>query len=238
MKTAVVCTLLTAIAATPASALVFCAAKGRVLVRDACKKNEVAIDTAAAGAKGSPGARGPGFRVVDRDGQDVGTLLVLFGTAVVVREIDGQRFVFAVGTAGFTPSSGETDLFLIYDDPTCQGAPSIFARDPNVTPFALNLSVSVDGKTGFFAAAERRFIQTPYAVRDERAADATTARTNCTVSRQGTIVREPYTCQFPSPPNNICVWCCEQATSGPVAPAQAIDLTALGLNPPFRLVAE
>ena len=84
-----------------AYALVVCKRRsGALVLREACKKKETAVDAAAIGTVGPAGAAAPSLRVVDASGRQVGDftdngLTVIFAVGDLSLEI-------AVGSDGFT----------------------------------------------------------------------------------------------------------------------------------------
>jgi len=227
----------------PADALVFCKGRGAtVLAREKCKRREQQIDaTTIGGLMGAPGTPGPGLHVVDKNGNEVG--VVVSGGEFegpyfdVVRQIDGAFFVLTVSGSGFGVFQPENDgltLQVFYADSACTTPPMVFTPPGPLTSLARLVVTSADGRTGYYGLVdEQRTLLAAYWVSVESGADDSSARFNC-MARSGQIVKDSHDCTE----NGIvqkCVWCCEPAGEGTYSPAHTLDLTALGLTPPFTL---
>jgi hypothetical protein len=235
-RLALVATLLAGVvAAAPVSALVLCKGKkATVVARTACKKREVRLDAAAVGTKGDTGPAGPGLVIVDRNGREVGRVVLGSQRVDIIREIDGmQFFIPQVSDRGFA-SFADSDSFLIYANADCTGPPFLLVFS-SVEPMARFLNVSIDGRTGYYGLEnERRILGESYHVEAVPGADDTAAANQCTMGRGGKIVREGHDCAFQSSESSKrCVWCCDDASFRLVTPARTIDLQSLGLTPPF-----
>lgn len=221
----------------PAGALVLCKGPNATIVaRAACKKKEIRLDAATVGAPGDRGAPGPGLVVVDKNGKVVGPVVGEFVQfEAVFREIDGLPFLFDVTASGFFRPA-ETEFGLYYPDAECAG-PKLVTTQPAVTGlFANFLLFSVDGRTGYYGLqSEQGFLDEKYAIEVASGIDDADAANDCTMTRHGKVVKSAHDCVDPRPPDTRCVLCCAPVTAGALSPAHTIDVTALGLTPPFRL---
>jgi hypothetical protein len=222
--------------ASPAAALVICKGpKGTLVARASCKKKELHLDATIIGAPGDRGVPGRGFVVLDKNGKEVGPVVTTFGDiASVLREIDGLPITFTVSSSGFLLPN-EVDL-LRYADADCAG-PKLVSTPPGALGvFAHDLLFSVDGRTGFYGLpSEQEFLDKQYSITVISGSDDTKATENCTVSRVGKIVKSAHDCVDATEPGLKCVFCCAQTNTGALSPAHTVDVTALGLTPPFRL---
>ncbi len=225
----------TAATAPAASALVVCKGRKPVLaLRDRCKKGEQQVDPATLdGLKGDPGAPGPAVHVVDKDGQDVG-LVVEFGepTVIVLRQINGEFFTLGVTGSGFVVPRLELDFF-VHTDPACQSQP--YLHPSGIIGLAHTVKNSIDGRTGFYALSSEQQPVTSqaYAIFVTAGIDDMEARSGCAPPRQ--IVKDVHDCLDPNPPTVKCVWCCTPISAGIISPVHTLDLSSLGLKPPFTL---
>ncbi len=239
-KVVLLCVALTALTASRASGLVFC--KGRkptITVRDKCRKREQQVDAKTIGGlKGDPGAPGPAFHVVDKDGKEVGSVVAVNGTtAMVLREINGEMFELEVSSSGFGSGATELTFYLAYADPACASQAYVGTSRYPLNVLATYLQVSPDGRTGYYALPSEQRVPPPnlYAIVLKDGIDDTGARTAC-LGGGGQIVKDAHDCLYPTPPNAKCVWCCAGASGlDPVSPVHTIDVSSFGLTPPFTL---
>ncbi len=230
---------LTTVIASPAPALVLC--KGRkptVALRDRCKRGEQQVDAATLGGlTGDRGPSGPPILVVDKDGTEVGPVVQAFGdTASVVREINGELFTIGVSASGFGEQISEVGDNVYYTDPACTSEPYVETRPGPFVELTHRVRISGDGRTGYYGlASEQRVVPKSYLISLESGGNDTQARDSCVMGRGGQIVKDVHDCLHPEPGAPRCVWCCEEQAGNPLSPAHTIDLSSLGLVPPFAL---
>lgn len=162
---------------------------GALLLRDACKKKETAVDASAIGTAGPAGAAAPAIRVVDANGGQVGDftdtgLSVVF----VVGELTLQ---VGVGSDGFTQSAS-----FLHTSDDCSGDRYLSVFDSQ----RLTLFAGVLGATAYYAsgAAEELTIKSIESVRSAAAcaSDGGKILTNglcCTTTTFGTNGAAPTT---------------------------------------------
>ena len=114
-----------------AHALVVCTRKsGALVLREACKKKETAVDASALGTVGPAGPPAPALRVVDANGRQVGDFTDT-----------GSAVIFAVGVDGFTQQ-----LSFFHTSADCSGDRYTSLFDPkNLARFA-----GVQGTTAYY----------------------------------------------------------------------------------------
>lgn len=228
---------------------------GRLALRDACGRKEKEITSANTpfkGEKGGPGDKGPPgttagagteLRIVDSRGQDVGTVVTadVGGSAVVVRQIGSDSLTFAVNKSGFVP---ENPFLLAFGSEDCAGVPYVVQGTRPTSPSspapgaALTGHLLVDSaKSTGYVAAKGEVASPPAALYARIRVDGATtdeATGLCTGLFSGRIVSAPAACDFN--PSRACIFCCESGldpASAILRPANPIDLSSLGLTPPF-----
>jgi hypothetical protein len=126
-----------------AHAVVVCKRKsGALVLRDACKKKETAVDASTLGTVGPPGPPAPALRVVDANGRQVGDFTDT-GSAVIFA-VGELSVSVAVGKDGFTQQLG-----FFHTTSDCSGDRYISLFDPkNLARFA-----GVQGTTAYYVSA-------------------------------------------------------------------------------------
>ena len=208
MKAALLAAALLLVVASAATAVVCQRRNGELVLRDACRKREAAVDLAQLGYRGPQGPRGRGVRLVDGVGNTVPGVVAPIGEGVEFTYRAGARVLSSqVDGNGFP-----TGLRFVHDEPGCTG--SRFRRQD---PLRLVRFAGVADGVAYFAddPIESR---TVVSVEESglAAADCTTAG--------GTVLANGFCCFATSTPI--------QAQAGPVA---TFDLSTLGVVPPFRL---
>jgi hypothetical protein len=125
-----------------AYALVVCKRKsGALVLREACKKKETAVDPAAIGTVGPAGAAAPSLRVVDANGRQVGDFTDT-GSAVTFA-VGELSVAVGVGRDGFTQQ-----LSFLHKSADCSGDRYISLFDPkDLARFA-----GVQGTTAYYVS--------------------------------------------------------------------------------------
>jgi hypothetical protein len=203
------------------------------------------------GAQGPPGPRGPmgppgrGLRVVDANGQEVGLIsfLVSSSGAVAARQItiptpqgtQDEWFLLSVDAGGFTrPVYGAT---FVYTASNCTGTRYFGGYYGSISPTELAHSVTLDsdGITGLYARGVESQTQQYYSLRPFIGPTPDEATMGCT-QQGGMLIGSPVLCTNQGPPGFYCVQCCLPLDpNASAAPVHQLDLSALGLTPPFRL---
>jgi hypothetical protein len=194
------------LALAPAATAVVCQRRnGTLVLRDACRKREAAIDLAQLGYSGPQGPTGRGLRLVDAAGHTVpgvvargeGTFLVYrASTRILISEVDGGGF----------PSRVQ----FVHEEPGCAGARFRRQNESRLVRFA-----GVDGGVAFFADDPIELHAVVSVEESGYAADGCMAAGGTTL------------------PNGFCCFAASFETeAGPVG---TFELSALGVVPPFRL---
>jgi hypothetical protein len=228
---------------------------GSLALRDACGRKETeitSVNTPFKGEKGAPGDKGTpgttpgagtGLRIVDSKGQAVGTVVTadVGGSAVVMRQIGADSLTFTVNKGGFV---AENPFLLAYGSEDCAGAPYVVQGLRPASPGepapgdALTGHLLVDSaKTTGYVAGTGEVASPPAALYARLRVDGATADEAtglCTGLFSGKIVSTPAACDFN--PSRACIFCCESGldpASAILRPANPVDLSSLGLAPPF-----
>jgi hypothetical protein len=236
--------------------------KGGLVIRETCKKKEVQVDAALlgelglqgpagppgpAGPGGSAGPSGGGLSVVDANGRDVGIVSSIgFGYyggtfTNVMRELTApgaagpEFFHFGVTSNGFATGDDYYSYYGTFTTPDCTGTKYAGVDCEyggcDVPPMFHSLSIDSQLMGTFSRVAERvhgnYFSQ--YQI-SSTSADIITA--NCT-AQHGTIVGAIAACE--NDPGHMCGLCCTPNEDIDAAPLHSIDLSTLGLTPPFKL---
>jgi hypothetical protein len=239
--------------------------KGGLVIRETCKKKEVQVDAAMlgelglvgpagpqgpagpAGPGGSAGPSGGGLSVVDASGRDVGIVASIgFGYyggtfTNVLREMtaggasSSEFFHFGVNYNGFATFDDYYSYYGTFATSNCTGTEYAYVDCEygacDVPPMFHSLSIDSDLMATFSRPGER--VHGNYFSRyqiSSASADIITA--NCT-AQGGTIVGTIAACE--NSPNNLCGLCCSPENDIDAAPLYSIDLSTLGLTPPFKL---
>jgi len=207
-----------------ADAAVLCTKKtGAVVIRDACKKKERAMNLAdfgASGPQGAPGATGPGVFVVDANGALVGpvvdelNILTSPPMARVVRKLGNDVVSIPVDpAAGFPETASLPPVF--FANAGCSG--QSYVIPPPIPTFALAFTTIIHGGVAYYAVSSAAshtfgsllaFFITPV---------------SCT-GAGGTVVGADGCC-LPS------------ASSATLSPSGSFNLATLNLVAPFHAVA-
>jgi hypothetical protein len=215
--------------ACSADAAVLCVKKtGVVVVRDACKHHEQAMDLSQFGASGPPGAvgaqgpSGPGVFVLDANGALVGPVvdeMNVFGVPVaprVIRKLGNDVVSVPVDTvAGFPEHPSPPPVFFV--GPGCTGAMFLVPPAIPLMSFTIAFTTAIHNQVAYYALG----------------AGATQAYASYVV--------------FPVPPS-ACTGgggtpvgsdgcCVASASSATLSPGRSFDLTTLQLVTPFHAVA-
>jgi len=162
-RTLVVIGLIGAFTVGDADALLCKSKKGRITVRDKCKKKETAL-------AGSEFPRHPqgGPRVVDAGGVEVGAIISsysssYYGTSsiTVLRQADDQSFSFSVKRSGPSKISDDKS-FGTFLTPNCTGTLHLFAgygseervKDGLADQLVHPLTISATGTKGYYVTAD------------------------------------------------------------------------------------
>jgi len=236
--------VLAALTIASAHAAVLCRKKtGAVVMRDACGKKETPIDLTqfgavgppgepgAPGTPGTPGPMGPGFVVKDANGAVVGTFAsgglrpTQFPFGAAIRQIGADLVLFVVSRDGF----GDVAISpLCFQSVDCTGTPLLGCAPPGASspkatvdpqalvspvylPYADNVNRPALGYYQIGSASTRSVGSTLYFTSQNACATA------------GGSFASPSTCCVPSP------------GSVETAEAASLDLTTLGLVPPFHV---
>ena len=143
-----------------ADAAVLCTKKtGAVVIRDACKKKERAMNLAdfgASGPQGAPGATGPGVFVVDANGALVGPVvdeLNIFTSplmARVVRKLGNDVVSIPVDpAAGFPETASPPPVF--FANAGCSG--QSYVLPPPIPTFALAFTTIIHGGVAYYGVS-------------------------------------------------------------------------------------
>jgi hypothetical protein len=169
--------------APPGADAVLCKRKsGALLLRDACKKKETAVDASAIGTAGPSGAPAPAIRVLDANGRQVGDFT---DTGLSVVFVVGELTIqVGVGSDGFTQS-----VNFLHTTDDCSGDRYLSIFDSE----RLTLFAGVLGTTAYYAsgAADELTIKSIESVRSaaDCATDGGTVLTKglcCTTTTFGT----------------------------------------------------
>ena len=208
-----------------ASAAVLCrTATGLVAVRDACKRGETQIN---------PGALGLGSTLLVRDVNDslVGPVVdlrwpdplwgqggpVALGALTVLRKVGEIVLALGVDGAGFRKPAYIDSGFLNFESADCSGPLLLSDRYAPQTDAPLWVLPVVHGSIAYYISA-RSFVS-------ERVVNSFVVFTdefNCGAEWGGHFV----------PPDRCCI---QKSTTLRVAAAATLDLTTLGLVPPFHV---
>lgn len=163
-RLAMVVAVLAAVA-DPTQAAVLCRGKGdRLVVRDACRKRERAVDPASvtvAGPSGAPGvAGGDGadaaspLRIVDANGTELGRILQFYPSGAWVEvgpPTVPAAMILLVGATGFSPDNN----YLRYTSTDCSGVP--YMRENHVSPANVHPEpANVYGIAAYYKTGARR----------------------------------------------------------------------------------
>lgn len=192
----------------PAAATVVCQRRNHTLVlRDACKRREQAIDLAQLGYRGPQGPAGNGVRLVDSTGRQVGNVMAPLGEGSGLLYRAGSRILLsAVNGDGFVPY-----LEFAHEGAGCTG-PRLLRQSPTrlvrYAYVAGNLAYYADDPIGTHTVVSFEGLLDPGG--------------DCT-GLGGTML-----------PNGFCCYAGSsvETDSGPVA---TFDLTTLGAVPPFHV---
>jgi hypothetical protein len=197
------------VAIAPAATAVVCQRRNATLVlRDACRKRETAVDLAQLGYRGPQGPPGRGVRLVDGAGNTVPGVVAPIGEGVEFTYRAGARVLSSEVDGNGFPSRVQ----FVHDEPGCAG-PRFRRQDPRrLVRFA-----GVADGVAYFADDP---IESRAVVSVE---ESGFAAADCT-SAGGTVLANGFCCFASSSP--------VQAPAGPVA---TFDLSTLGVVPPFRL---
>lgn len=194
---------------------------GKIVVRESCKKRERAVDpqalglvgaTGPAGPAGTPGADAPAgglpYRVVDSEDRQFGTLVgfdTLRARVVVTPPGVDGPLQFLVIGGAFNTS--ELSPYLYYQEPDCAGPPFIFGGGGPVPV------VQVFGTVGYWSRDASALGE----IESREFVPATDCPVGSAATGRGT--------------------CCGNQPGGManLAPAQTLDLSVLGVTPPFRV---
>jgi hypothetical protein len=232
--------------------------KGGLVIRDTCKKKEVQVDASLLGSLGLQGPAGPsglqgpagpaggGLTVADAGGQDVGIVYSIGsgyygGTYTkVMREMTApgasgsEFFAFGVDPNGFV-AQDDYYGYGIFTTPDCSGTKyagidcEYGACD--VPPMFENLTIDSQ-QVGSFSRASERVHGNYFASSLMSSSSADGVTTSCT-QVGGTLLGSVTACQ--KSPQNFCGTCCVPRNDTDAAPLHTIDLSTLGLTPPFKL---
>jgi hypothetical protein len=207
MRAALIATALLLAVAHAAPAAVCQRRNGTLVVRDACRKRETAVDLAQLGYGGPQGAPGRGLRLIDGAGRTVPGVISALGEGSFLVYRAGTRILLsALQRDGFQPS-----VQFIHEQPGCAGPP--FMRQPREN---LVRSARVAGGIAYFADDP---VERHTAVSMESSGYPTPA--DC-ISASGTVL-----------PNGLC--CVAFSFQEDAGPPATFDLSTLGIVPPFRL---
>jgi hypothetical protein len=203
-----------------------------------------------AGPQGPPGPMGPGgggLSVVDANGKDVGIVSSVssgyYGSnATVIRQITApgasapEFFSFGVTTAGITTSSDYYG-YGAFAGSNCTGAKytlvdcSYGACD---SPAMLD-SLSVDSNLIASFSRTSEHVHGNYSTQNQVSASTAAGVTQACAQMKnpGTIQGTVAPC--PQNPTMFCGTCCTPVPDTDAAPVHTIDLSTLGLKPPFKL---
>jgi len=190
------------------------------------------------------GPPGRGLRVVDANGQEVGLISSLgsYG-ATAARQItiptpqgtQDEWFLLSVDAGGFRRAVyGAT---FVYTASNCTGTRYFGGYYGSVSPTELAHSVTIDsdGITGLYARGVESQTQQYYSLRQSFGSTPDEATMFC-MQQGGVPIGSPVLCTTSSPPGFYCVECCFTLDPNTrAAPVHQLDLSALGLTPPFRL---
>lgn len=190
----------------PAATAVVCQRRnGALVLRDACRKREAAVDLAQLGYRGPQGPKGRGLRLVDAVGHTLpgvvargeGTFFVYrAGTRMLLSEVDGDGF----------PSRAQ----FVHDEPGCAGARFRRQDDSRLVRFA-----GVDGGVAFFAD------------------DPIELHAVVSVEESGYTAEGCAAANGTPLANGFC--CFAATFEAPAGPVGTFELSTLGVVPPFRL---
>jgi hypothetical protein len=215
--------------------------KGGVFLRVECKKRETQLAAEDIGAKGDKGDPGPGLRVLDAAGKDVGIFTGSssggFGPSIVARQVQTEWFSFFIDSEGFYQFPSTT--LYEYAVADCTGALYYSGREdfPSVPPEPIAPLVVVFGSKGYFRRnGDAAHMVTPYYIDIVSGTDATDAKNSCMTGHTGVPIGTPGPCELHT---RTCVSCCIAAgTPRLLFESNEMDLTSLGLTPPFHLALQ
>ncbi len=246
-------------APSTSAATVLCKTKkGGLVIRESCKKKDVQVgaeilgDLGLSGPPGPAGPAGPvgpsggGLSVVDSIGQDVGIVYAI-GTGYyggtytnVMKELtppggSAEFFGFGVNPSGFVTY---TDYYGygLYQASDCTG-PKFqyidceYGECDGAAPMFTSLSITDDLQASFSRSAER-IHGNFWSSSTFSGSTAEQVTSNCT-GRGGVIQGAIAACE--KDPASFCGQCCASSEDIDAAPLHTMDLTPLGLVPPFRL---
>ena len=195
------------LAAAPAATAVVCQRRNDTLVlRDACRKRETAVDLALLGYRGSQGPPGRGLRLIDSGGRTVPGVSAPLG--------EGSAFLYRAGTR-ILLSEVKQDGFVrtaefVHEEPGCAGPRFFRAQQRRLVRFA----GVVDG-VAYFGDDPVGL----HTVASVESANYTAA--DCTAA-SGTVL-----------PNGLC--CIATSFEVEAGPVATFELSTLGVVPPFHL---
>jgi hypothetical protein len=236
--------------------------KGGLVIRDTCKKKDVQVDASLLGSlglQGPPGPEGPagpsgpsgpsggGLTVVDKDGEEVGLVYSIGegyygGTYTnVLRELtapganESEFFGFGVSPTGIVTHEDYYG-YGTFATSDCTGARYVRLDceygECDSGPMFHSLSIGEDLTATFHRASER--VHGNYTSSSTVSADtAENVAAICTARGNGTIKGAVEACD--EDPSRFCGTCCYGPYEGDAAPERTLDLSTLGLEPPFEL---
>jgi hypothetical protein len=252
--------LLAALAVPDAHALLCKSRKGRLTVRDTCKKKETAL-TGDDLPETTPPPSGPGGpRVVDVAGIDVGAIINrgYYGSVSVLRQQGSSAFSFDVSRSGLSNQLMDDRFFGQRLGPNCSGPPYLrvgYGSDVDTATkqladrLILPLTISASGTKGYYVTEDgAQVVKTQQQdlwqpSQDPVSSSVSGAFLNC---GGGTPIggvsscdpkefcRNKFTRQVP--PQCFCLFCCFRYRyygSVVVAPAKTLDLPSF--TPPFHV---
>jgi hypothetical protein len=264
MRIMLIGTALLAVLAVPdAHALICKSRKGKLTVRDACKKKETALtgnDLPETTPPPSGGSEGP--RVVDAAGTEVGAILAgnsYYGTLGVLRQQGNDAFSFNVSRSGLANKLMDDRFFGKRLGPNCTGPPYLYVGYGSDVATATQrladrliqpLTISASGTKGYYVTPDgAQLVKTQeqdlwQPSGDPVSSSVSGAFLNC---GGGAPIGSVTTCDPKEfcrnkfnprqvPPQCFCLYCCFRYRyygSIVVTPAKTLDLPAF--TPPFHV---